>query len=78
MREANGYVWQQVFQAVRPGSKNDNSDASASQILLVFDALIHGEKNVKLGGFGGYEQLAILESGQSGVTGFACATFKPT
>jgi hypothetical protein len=48
VREANGYVWQQVFQAVRPGPKNDNSDASASQILLVFDALIHGEKSVKL------------------------------
>jgi hypothetical protein len=35
----------------------------------VFDALIHCEKNVKFGDFGCYEQLAILESGQSGVTG---------
>jgi hypothetical protein len=37
--------------------------------LLVFDALIHGEKNVEFGCLCGLEEVAILKSCQSRVAG---------
>jgi len=51
VRETGGYVRQQVFQAVRFRVEDDDSDTSAREVLLVFDALVHGEENIKFGGF---------------------------
>lgn len=59
---------QQVFQAVRFRVENDDSDTSAREVLLVFNALVHGEENVKLGGFRCGEKVAILQSCESSVT----------
>jgi len=61
-------VRQQVFQTVRFCAENDDSDTSSSQVLLVFDALVHGQENVKFGGFRRREKVAILESCKSSVT----------
>jgi hypothetical protein len=55
-------VWQQVFQTVRFRAENDDSDTSFSQVLLVFDALVHGQENVKFSGFRRPEKAAILEA----------------
>jgi hypothetical protein len=68
MREACRDVRQQVFQAIRFRAKNDDSDTSSTQILLIFDALIHGEENVKFRVFRCREKFAILESCESSVT----------
>jgi hypothetical protein len=68
VREASRHVRQQVFQAIRFGAENDDSDISSSQVLLVFDALVHGEENVKFGGFRCREMVAVLESCESSVT----------
>jgi hypothetical protein len=62
VREASGYVRQQVFQAVRFRAENDDSDTSSSQVLLVFDALVQGEENVKFDGSRCREEVTILES----------------
>jgi hypothetical protein len=62
VREASGYVWQYVFQTVRFRAENDDADTSSSQVLLVFDALLHGEENVQFGGFRCREKVAIVES----------------
>ncbi len=59
---------QQVFQPVRFRAKNYDSDASSSQVLLVFDALVHGEENVKFGGFRCRKKFAVLETCESSVT----------
>lgn len=62
MRGASGYVRQQVFEAVRFRAENDDSDTSSTWVLLVFDALVCGEENVKFGFFGSREKVAIRES----------------
>lgn len=62
VREAGGYVRQQIFQTVGFRAENDDPDSSASQVLLVFDAAVYGEENVIFGRFGYREQVAILES----------------
>jgi hypothetical protein len=69
VREASGYVRQQVFQTVRLRVKNDYCDISTGQILLVFDTLIHGKENVEFGCFRGDKEVAILQSSESGATG---------
>jgi hypothetical protein len=66
--EASGCVQQQVFQTVRLCAENDDSDTSYNEVLLVFDALVHGEKNIKFGGFRRRERVTILESCESSVT----------
>lgn len=69
MSEAGGGLRQKILQTVRLRPKNDNRDLSGSQILLVFDALVHGEENIAAGCFRGCKKLAILKPGQSSVTG---------
>jgi len=61
-------VRQQVFQAIRFRVEDDDSDTSAREVLLVFDALVHGEENIKFGGFCCGEKVAILRSCESSVT----------
>jgi len=68
VRDASGHVWQQVFQAVRFRAENDDSDTSSSQVLLIFDALVNGEENVKFGFFRCRKKVAILEACQPSVT----------
>jgi hypothetical protein len=68
VREASGYVRQQVFQAVRFRAENDDSDASASQILLVFNALVHRDENVKFSAFRCREKIAVRQTRESSVT----------
>jgi hypothetical protein len=60
VREASGCVRQQVFQTVRFCAEDDHSDTSSSQVLLIFDALVHGEENVKFGGFRRREKSPFL------------------
>jgi len=43
--------------------KNDDSDASTSQILLVLDALVHREEDVKSRSFGLNKQITVFQSG---------------
>lgn len=59
-RKASGHERQQVFQSVRLRAENEDCDLSASQILLAFKTLIHGEENVEFGSFRGLEELAIF------------------
>jgi hypothetical protein len=59
---------QQVFEASRFGPQNHDGDVSASQILLVFNALIHGKENIKFGRFRRLEKFTIFQPRQSGVT----------
>lgn len=68
VRQAGGDMDQQVFEAVGGGTKNENGDGSASKILLVFDALIHGNENIEVGNFSGGKKIAILKSGEPSVT----------
>ncbi len=60
---------QQILQSVRFRTKNDDGDCSVSQILLVFDALIHGKKNIKFGRFRRAQKRAILQPSEPCVTG---------
>ena len=60
---------QQVFQTVRLCTENDNRDVSASEVLLVFDTLIHGEEDVKSACFRCRKKVAILQPCESSVTG---------
>jgi hypothetical protein len=50
-------------------TKNDNRDLSAGEVLLVFDTLIHREKNVEFGCLSGLEKIAVLKSCQSSIAG---------
>jgi len=68
VRQAGGDVDQQVFQAVGVRTKNENCDGSADKILLVFDALIHGEENIEFGDLRGGKKIAVLKSGESSIT----------
>ncbi|MFI5097332.1 MAG: hypothetical protein ACHQT6_05090 [Candidatus Acidiferrales bacterium] len=60
---------QQVFQTVRLCTKNDDCDVSAGEVLLIFDALIHGEEDVKSGCFRCRKKVAIFQTCQTSVTG---------
>jgi len=44
--------------------ENDNRDMSSRQILLMFDALIYGEQDIKLCSLRGCAELSVLETGQ--------------
>ena len=57
----------EVFETTRLRAKNDDGDLSADQILLVFDALIQGEKGIEFGAFCGCEEVAIFQAGQPSV-----------
>src|SRR5262249_1308906 len=48
---------------------NDDSNASPTQILLILDALVHREENVKSGCFGRCKQFTVFQSGQSSIAG---------
>lgn len=66
-RETSGGEWQQVFQAIRLRAENHDGDLAGGQILLIFDALIHGEEDVEFGRFRCFEEVAIFQPGESGV-----------
>src|SRR5260370_67217 len=68
-REASGRQWQQVFQTIRPGTENDNCDLAGSQILLVFDTLVHGKEDIEFACFRSGKKVAVLQSRESSVTG---------
>jgi len=51
VREASGHEGQQVFEAVRLRVEDDNCNLAGIKVLLVFDALIHGEEEVESGFF---------------------------
>ena len=55
--EASGDKGKEVFETTRLRAKNDDGDLSADQILLVFDALIQGEKGIEFGAFCGCEEV---------------------
>ena len=65
--EASGDKGKEVFETTRLRAKNDDGDLSADQILLVFDALIQGEKGIEFGAFCGCEEVAIFQAGQPSV-----------
>jgi hypothetical protein len=56
-------VRQQILKAVRSGADNQNRDTAAGQILLVLEALIHRQKQIKADGFGQRKQESILLAG---------------
>jgi hypothetical protein len=62
-------MWQKVFQAIRFRSEDYGCDSSTTQALLIFDTLIHGEENIKPGHFRSDKEVAVLQSGESCVTG---------
>jgi len=45
-------VRQQILQAIRSGADNQDRDTAAGQILLVLEALINRQKQIKAGVFG--------------------------
>ncbi len=69
MCKASGHKLQEVMETVGLRTEDDNCDLSAGQVLLVFDTLIHGEKNVEFGCLCGLEKVAILKPYQSRVAG---------
>ena len=69
MDQGSRDVGQQVFEAIGLGVENNDGNPSALQVLLVGDALIHGQQNIESGFFRRREKCTILESGQSSVTG---------
>jgi len=58
-------VGQQIDKAVRSGSDNQDCDSAASQVLLVLEAFVHGQKQINPGSFGERQQEAILAAGES-------------
>jgi hypothetical protein len=53
-------MWQEVFQAIGFHAEKNNGDVAASQILLVFDASIHGQQNLELGSLCCCQRLAVF------------------
>lgn len=67
--KTSGYARQQLFEGDGLRAKDDHRDVSASEILLVTEAVIHGQQDVKAGGFRGVQELSVLESTKTGVSG---------
>ena len=53
---------QQVLQAIRFRAENDDSDAPARQILLVFPTPVHGHQNIEMGRLNGLQKIAVFQS----------------
>jgi hypothetical protein len=56
-----------IFETARLRAKNDDGDLSVDQILLVFDTLIQGEKDIEFSDFCCCEEVAIFQPGQPSV-----------
>jgi hypothetical protein len=66
--EASWHERQQIFEAVRFRAQKNNCDVSASQILLVFNTVIHGKQDIEFGRFRSSEKFSILQASQSSIT----------
>src|SRR5215831_6967993 len=68
-RDGSWHETQQVGEAVRLGSKDDDSNVSTTQILLVLDALVHSEEDFKSGSFCRRKQVTVFQSSHSSIAG---------
>jgi hypothetical protein len=68
LRKAFGHQGHEILQQVGLSTKNDNSDPSLPQILLVFKPAINSQNNVKFCCLGCGQKLTVLKSSKAGVS----------
>jgi len=59
-REAGRHEGQEILETVGLRMENDDCELAGSQILLIFESLVHGEENVEFGDFRSGKKVAVL------------------
>ena len=61
-------ISKEIFQQNGFPAKDDHSDFSSSDVLLVFKSTVYREKNIKFGSLRRCEELAVFQSRKASVT----------
>jgi len=65
--EASRDLRQQIFKCNRLSRENNDSDPSAREVLLVFEASVHRKQYIEFGSFSSIQKLAVLKPAETSV-----------